>query len=125
RDERQLQFARERDDAAIDNLLLVDPLVLHLEEEVVLPKNVAQPRRGLERRTRLLHLERAGDLTLETAAQPDQSGRVLREQLLVDARPVVEPFGVAGRDQLDQVLVALVRLGKKDQVIRLGLRSAL
>ena len=40
---------------AIDDLLLLDALVLHLEEEVVRAEDVAQPRRGLERRPRLLH----------------------------------------------------------------------
>ena len=80
---------------------------------------------GFERRARLLHLERARDLALETAAQADQALRMLREQVLVDARPVVEPFGVARRHQLDQVLVAFVGLGQQDQVVRLGLRAAL
>ena len=50
---------------------------------------------------------------------------MLRQQVLVDAGAVVEPFGVAGRHQLDQVLVALVGLGEQHQVVRLGLRTAL
>ena len=50
---------------------------------------------------------------------------MLRQQILVDARPVVEPLGVAGRHQLDQVLVALVGLGEQHEVIRLGLRPGL
>ena len=96
RNQRQLEIARERDDAAIDDLLLLDALVLHLEEEVVLAEDVAESRRRLERGTRLLHLERARDLALETAAQADEAGRMLGQQFLVDAGPVVEPFGVAG-----------------------------
>ncbi len=97
RDERQLELAGERHDAAIDDLLLLDALVLHLEEEVVLAEDVAQPRRRLERRPRLLHFERARHLALEAAAQADEALRMLRQQFLVDAGPVVEPFGVAGR----------------------------
>ena len=46
-DERQVELARERQDAAVDDLLLLDALVLHLEEEVVLAEDVAQPRRPL------------------------------------------------------------------------------
>ena len=42
---------------------------------------------------------------------------VLREQLLVDARLVVEALGVAGRHQLDQVVVALVGLREQDQMV--------
>ena len=121
----RFELARERDDAAIDDLLLLDALVLHLEEEVVRAEDVAQPRRRFERRPRLLHLERARDLALEAAAQADEALRVLGQQLLVDARPVVEPFGVAGRHQLDQVLVAFVGLGEQHQMVRLGLRTAL
>ena len=41
----------------------------------------------------------------------------LRQQILVDARLIVEPFQVSGRDQLDQVLVALLRLAQQDEVI--------
>ena len=121
----RFEIARERHDPAVDDLLLLDALVLHLEEEVVRAEDVAQPRRRLERRPRLLDLERAGDFAFEAAAQADQPFRVLRQQFLVDARPVVEPFGVAGRHQLDQVLVALVGLGEQHQVVRLGLRPAL
>ena len=50
---------------------------------------------------------------------------VLREELLVDAGPVVEALGVAGGDELDQVLVALVGLRQQHQVVRFGLRTAL
>ena len=55
---------------------------------------------------------------LEAAAQADQPSGVLRQQVLVDARLVVEPLGVAGRHQLDQVVVALARLRQQDQVVR-------
>ena len=60
---------------------------------------------------------------LRQLLRPMRPLRVLRQQLLVDARPVVEPFGVAGRHQLDQVLVALVGLGQQHQVVGLALRA--
>ena len=50
---------------------------------------------------------------------------MLGEQLLVDPRPVIEPLGVARRRQLDQIGVALVGLGKKDEMVGFGLRPAL
>ena len=52
-DERQVQLFGERQQATIDDLL---------------PKDVAQPCGGLERRPRLLHPQRAGDFTFQTAA---------------------------------------------------------
>ena len=125
RDERQPEVAGERDDAAIDDFLFLDALVLHLEEEVVLAQDVAQPARGFERRPRLLDLEGARHLAFQAAAEPDQACRMPCQQVLVDARAVVEPFRVTSRHQLDQVLVAFVRLGEQHEMIRLGLRPAL
>ena len=85
-DEREIQLPRERNDAAIDHLLVLDALVLHLEEEVVGTEDVAEPGGGFERRPRLLHLQRAGDLALQATAETDQPFGVLGEQLLVDPR---------------------------------------
>ena len=42
---------------------------------------------------------------------------MLREQRLVDARLVVEALGVAGRDELDEVVEALVGLGEQHEVV--------
>src|SRR5690606_25857868 len=94
-------------------------------EEVVGPENVAQARGRLERRLRLLHLQGTGHLALQAAAQADEPLRVLREQLPIDARPVVETLGVPRRDQPDQVLVALVGLRQQYEMVRLRLRTAL
>ena len=69
--------------------------------------------------------KRAGHLALQAAAQADQPLGVLRQQLLVDARPVVEAFRVAGGHQLDQIPVALVGLRQQHQMVRFGLRAAL
>ena len=124
-DERQVQLVRERQQASVDDRLFLDPLILHLEEEVVRPEDVAETAGRFERGTRLLDLQRARHLALEAAAEADEAFRVPREQLLVDARPVVKAFGIARRDELDQVLVALVRLREQHEVIRLGLRSRL
>ena len=44
-DEREPEIAGQRNDAAVDDLLLLDALILHLEEEVVLPQDVAQAAR--------------------------------------------------------------------------------
>ena len=40
-----------------------------------------------------------------------------REQILVDARLVVEAVEIAGRDQVDQVPIALLVLAEQDQVV--------
>ena len=43
---------------------------------------------------------------------------MLREQLLVEPRLVIEPLGVAGRHELDQIVIPLVGLGQQHQVVR-------
>ena len=122
----QVQVLRDRLQPDVDDLLLVDALVLHLEEEVVRAEDVAIRGRRVERLPLLLGADAGRDLTLEAAAQPDQALRVLRQQLLVDARLVVEALGVARRHQLDQVVVALVGLGQQHQVVGgLARRAAL
>ena len=75
----------------------------------------------------LLGADPGRDLALEAAAEADQALRVLRQQLLVDARLVVEPLGVARRHELDEVVVALVaspRAGPGDSPSRPACRSS-
>jgi hypothetical protein len=88
-------------------------------------ENVAQTCRGLERRPGLLDLQRARHFAFETTAQTDQPFCMLGEQFLIDARAVVKAFRISRRDQLDQVLVAFVRLGQQYQMIRFSLWTAL
>ena len=82
------------------------------------PENVAELRGGLERLPLAPGTDFARDFSLEAAAEPNQPLRVLREQVFVDARLVIEPLGVAGRHELDEVVVSLVGLGQQNQVVR-------
>ena len=95
RDERHVQLARDRRQPFVDDQLLVDALILHLEEKVARPENVAKLRGGLERLPLAPRTDFARHFALEAAAEPNQSLRVLREQVFVDARLVIEPLGVA------------------------------
>ena len=65
----------------------------------------------------LLMRQAFGHFPFEAAAQPDEALRVLRQQLLVDTRLVVEPLGIAGRHELDQVVVALECFSEQYQVV--------
>ena len=94
--ERDIQIAGNRRQADVDDALVVDALVLHLEKEIAGAKDVAIGRRGLHRLGVLLGTDARRDLALEAAAEADEPGRMRRKELLVDARLVVEPFGVAG-----------------------------
>ncbi len=125
-DELEPQVFRNRLQAGVDDLLLVDALILHLEEEILAPEDVAVRCGRGNGLVLLLRADAGRHLPLEAAAQTDQSFGVLREQRLVDTRLVVETLGIAGRDELDKVVVPLRGLGEQHQVIgRLTRRSAL
>ena len=125
-DELEPQVFRNRLQAGVDDLLLVDALILHLEEEILAPEDVAVRCGRGNGLVLLLRADAGCHLPLEAAAQTDQSFGVLREQRLVDTRLVVETLGIAGRDELDKVVVPLRGLGEQHQVIgRLTRRSAL
>ena len=94
-DERQTQVSRNRLEPDVDDLLLVDALVLHLEEEVAGTENVAIGRSRVQGLLLLFGANPCRDLSFETAAQSDKASRMLREQVLVDSRLVVEALRVA------------------------------
>src|SRR3954452_736439 len=89
-DQRQPELARDSGQTGVDGALFLDAVPLHLEEEALLAKNV--PVRGgrLERLSLLTMRQSFSDFAFEAAAQSDQAGGMLRQQLLVDARLVVE-----------------------------------
>ena len=123
-DERQAELARDRLQADVDDLLLLDALVLHLEEELSGAEDVAEGGGGLERPPVLPAPQARRHLALEAAAQADEPLGVPGQQVLVDPRLVVEALGEPRRDELDQVVEALVGLGQQHQVVvRLARRA--
>ena len=96
-DERQPEIPGNRLEPDVDDALLVDALILHLQEEVLRTEDVPIRGGGIDRLLLLLRPDSGRDLSLQTAAQSDETVRVLREQFLVDPGLVVEPLGVTGR----------------------------
>ena len=117
-DQRHVQLARDRREPLVDDQLLLDALILHLEEEVAVPQDVAELRGRFERLPLAPCSDFSRDLTFQAAAQPDQPLRVLSEEILVDSGLVIEPLGIARGHELDEVVVPLVRLGQQNQVVR-------
>ena len=117
-DERQAKIAGNRRQPRVHNALILDPVPLQFEEEVLPSQDVAIGGRGLDRLTLVAARQALRHLSFETAAQSDETLRMLREEVLVESRLVVEALGVAGRDELDQVVVPLAGLRQQHQVIR-------
>ena len=105
-DERQPEIGGDGRQPAVDDPLVVDAVVLHLEEEIVRAEDVPERCRGLPRPIRSIPAEVGGDLSLEATAEPDEAVGVSGQELLVDARLGVETFRVPGGDELDEVVVA-------------------
>ena len=98
-------------------LLLLHPVVDHLDEEVLLAEDILILARHAERLIVVVPQKEAVDLASQTRRRADQSRAVLREQLLVHAGAVVEPFEIRLAGEFDEVAVALKVLGQKEQVI--------
>ena len=115
-DERQLRLGGELHELGVDALLHVEARVLELDVGALAPEDLRQPveiRAGVGRP---VLLERLADAAGEAAGERDQPLRVGLQQLPVDARLRVVALEEAERGELDQVRVALVRLGQERQV---------
>ncbi len=116
-DERKTFLLMHADELAVHMLLLRDPVVLQLEEEIFLPENVPILVRRLLRRLVVAPGDRLRDLARKAGRETDEAAVILPQNLLVDAGPVIEPVDKACGDDLHEVLVALVGLREEDQVV--------
>ena len=94
--EGEVEVRRDRLQSPVDHLLIGDPLVLHLQVEVLGAEDVAKRGGRGASLVGLLTSETLRYFSLEAGAQPDQSAGMLSEEVLVDPRLVVEAVGVAG-----------------------------
>ena len=117
RDGRQTRLPCQGHQPRIHDHFFFESLVLDLEEEITLTQDIFVCPGRLEHRI-LGAPERGGrHFPFETCGEPDETFRVRREELLVDSRLVVEPFEVAGGNQLHEIRVALVTFRQQDQVV--------
>ena len=125
RDQRQSCLDCQGSELWVDPLLVGQAGVLQLDVRGVAPEDLRQPVEVGARVGRPRLLERPADPPGEAAGERDQTFRVPFEQLPVDARLVVVALQVAQRGELDQVGVALIRLGEQRQVcVALPLQAA-
>ena len=125
RDERKPGLLCEGDQLRVDLVLLGEPGVLDLDVRRVAAEDLDEAVEIAGRVLRAALRERAGDAARKAARERDDPLRVALEELPVDARLVVVALEVAERRELDEVRVALVRLGQQGQVgVPLRLRVA-
>ena len=121
RHERQARGGGELRELGVDPLLLGEARVLDLDVRRVAAEYLREPVEVGSRVLPAAFLERLADATRETARKRHDALRMSLEELPVDARLVVVALEVAERGELDEVAVALVRLGEQRQV-RVALR---
>ena len=114
--QRHPELAVQVQEPVVDLGLDLDAVALDLQV-VVVPEDLhVLPRRGLGLVHPLL-LDQVGHLSGDACGHADKPLAVLPQELLVDARIVVEALGVPLGDELDQVLPARRVLGQQDEVV--------
>ena len=106
RHEAEPELLREFWQDRVALFLHLDAVVVHLEEEIFRAQDIAKIGCALPGLGEVIGLDRHVDLALEAAAQPDQSARMFREQLLIDPRLVMKTIEMRDRDHLHEVAVA-------------------
>ncbi len=123
RDEGKPGGVRKLGEPGNDAGLLLEPGVLELDVRRVAAEDLREPVEVGASVVATPLRESARDAARETSREGDDALRVTLEQLPVDARLVVVALEVAERRELDEVRVALVRLGEEREVrVALGLR---
>ena len=101
----------------IHQLLLGDPVILQLQEEVPLPEDLLI---GQSRFLRLLVEsagEISGDFSCQAGGSADDPLMVSAEDLLVHARPVIIAVHISGRDDLYKIGIPCIVLCQQDQMV--------
>ena len=116
-DHREAGVGGQGEQPGVDRAVLVDARVLQLDVDVLAPEDLHEPVELLAGARRVARQERLAGAAGEAAGERDDAVGVLLEQLVVDARLVVVALEVAERAELDQVVVALGRLGQQREVV--------
>ncbi len=119
----QARALRQAGEGAGHALLLLEPVLHDLEEEALLVEDLAELADHPQRLRLVAVAQRHPHLAGETPGEADDAGVVPLQDLLVDARAVVEALGVAEGHQLHQVVVALVVGGEQGEMV-VGLADA-
>ena len=96
RDQPNTELFRDLRQHSIALVLFFHPVVVQFHEEIFRAENVAILGRRLLRLVDVIRLDRRIDFAREAAAEPDQSRRMFRQQLLVDPRPVMKTIEMRG-----------------------------
>src|SRR3982751_594679 len=101
----------------MDAVLHLQPLVLNLEEKIVLAENVGEGSGGCPSRLVIVLHQPLGNFTFQAPGEADKTARVLRQKFLADPWLVIKPVQRSLGGDLYQVPVSLFVLCQHEQVI--------
>ena len=116
-DQRKAFLVVHPDQLAVDMLLLRDPVILQLEEKVVLPENLPVLKGSFFCPLIIPAHDCFRNLTCKAGRQADNALVIYPKQLFIDARLVIKPVDKTAGDDFHEVLIPFIVLGQKDQVI--------
>jgi hypothetical protein len=116
-DEADAELGGEGGELRVDLFLLRQAVVLELDEEAPGAEDVdIFAGQGLGA-GRVATQQQGGHLAGQATAEGDEALAVFAEKLFVDARLVVEAFGVGAGDELHEVAVACVVFGEQHEMV--------
>ena len=123
-EQRGIEGPGDLDQLRVGALLFDEPVVLHLDEQVIPTEDVLQARRGVERPLLVAVEETLQDVTAEAPGGRDDPLVVVGEDLPVHLRLLVVALEVRAAGELDEVAVSGAVLGQRSEVV-VGLAPAL
>src|SRR5439155_16611277 len=115
--ERDAGLFRKTGQFGIDIFFDRQSLVLNFEEEIAFAENVAQAVSIFARLIVLLIDDRFGHWATQAGRKRDQAFAMSGEQVVVNARFIIETLKKACGNQFDQVVIALKRFAKQHEVV--------
>src|SRR5258708_5601010 len=116
--ERNSSLFRKTNQLAVDILFDGQSLILNFEKEIAFAENIPQTVRIFARLTILLLDNRFGHRPTKAGGERNQSFAMHGEQIVINARAVVEALEETSGNQLDEIVVALERLAEKHEMVR-------
>ena len=116
-DQRNAGVGRQAIDQRQHALIGFQAVILQFEEEILRAEQVGVFVRDAARVFVAIGQQCFVDIAAQARRQRDQTLGMPRQQILIDARLVVETVQIAGRDQLDQVAITLLVFAQQHQVV--------
>src|SRR5258708_13550428 len=103
--QREIQLGGDLVEVAIDQVVVLQPMVLHFEKEISWAENVPENAGGFFSFLKITVLDRDIDFAFETGTETNQPSAMFGQQLLINSRLVMESGEVRFGNQFNQVTV--------------------